>query len=280
MSSGYDIIKMSDTQLNNLMGYVSESLTEEDFCKVVRHPALNKFKLQLSVDSYDKDMDLEEYITCEVLELNELNSMLEEVDTFNVSNDVLNVVENGVLFKASSRIQNTWAKDYFIVLALLGTDNNVYPMYTIDSKFKDLIHASDKEIAGLINVHLQSFFSIQYLLLNHKNIFSVTVQEDKKNTKPKSNKTKKPKKSKSNKKHKVRVYSISQSMDDEIESVGKELKTKRKGKMLRVCDAWGVRGHYRHLSSGKVVYVKPHVKGKNRDNYIEKEYELFKKEVW
>ena len=32
----------------------------------------------------------------------------------------------------------------------------------------------------------------------------------------------------------------------------------------RRCEAWSVRGHYRHYKSGKVVYVKPYTKGKGR----------------
>lgn len=34
------------------------------------------------------------------------------------------------------------------------------------------------------------------------------------------------------------------------------------------CEHWEVRGHYRHYKSGKVVYVKPFEKGKNRDAKI------------
>lgn len=44
------------------------------------------------------------------------------------------------------------------------------------------------------------------------------------------------------------------------------------------CPAWNVRGHYRHMrKSGKVVYVHPHVKGKERKNpemIVEKTYRL------
>lgn len=31
------------------------------------------------------------------------------------------------------------------------------------------------------------------------------------------------------------------------------------------CEAWGVRGHIRHLKNGKTVFVRPYVKGKKRD---------------
>ena len=40
------------------------------------------------------------------------------------------------------------------------------------------------------------------------------------------------------------------------------------------CPAWGVRGHYRHCPSGKITYVKPHVKGQKRDEYKGREYQL------
>jgi len=32
----------------------------------------------------------------------------------------------------------------------------------------------------------------------------------------------------------------------------------------RRCEAWSVRGHYRHLKSGKIIYIRPHQKGKGR----------------
>lgn len=40
----------------------------------------------------------------------------------------------------------------------------------------------------------------------------------------------------------------------------------------RYIDAWNVRGHARHLQSGKVVYVRPHTKGKGR--VIDKIYKI------
>ena len=32
----------------------------------------------------------------------------------------------------------------------------------------------------------------------------------------------------------------------------------------RHCEAWGVRGHYRHYKNGKVIFIKPYVKGSGR----------------
>lgn len=50
---------------------------------------------------------------------------------------------------------------------------------------------------------------------------------------------------------------------------------------LITCPAWGVRGHYRHYQNGKIGYVKPYVKGKERknaDKYVDKTYILGGKE--
>ncbi len=40
------------------------------------------------------------------------------------------------------------------------------------------------------------------------------------------------------------------------------------------CPAWGVRGHYRHYKSGKVVYVKSYIKGKEKSLYLGREYKF------
>lgn len=53
--------------------------------------------------------------------------------------------------------------------------------------------------------------------------------------------------------------------------------TKRETKYIIKCPAWGVRGHYRHLKSGQVIFIKPYTKGKERknlDKYVSKEYKL------
>lgn len=44
------------------------------------------------------------------------------------------------------------------------------------------------------------------------------------------------------------------------------------------CPCWGVRGHYRHYKSGKVVFIEAYQKGKDRSRYTPKEYMVFQKE--
>ena len=54
------------------------------------------------------------------------------------------------------------------------------------------------------------------------------------------------------------------------------IKTKDKvsrARYKRSMQAWGVRGHFRHLPNGKTIFINPYVKGKNR-NMIDKEYIL------
>ena len=35
-------------------------------------------------------------------------------------------------------------------------------------------------------------------------------------------------------------------------------------KYQRHCEAWGVRGHYRQLKNGEIIYIKPYIKGKGK----------------
>ena len=68
--------------------------------------------------------------------------------------------------------------------------------------------------------------------------------------------------------NKDRVYSLT-------ECVRKYAKHINHCKHVITCEHWEVRGHYRHLKSGKVVYVKPFEKGKNKNSGLkDKTYRL------
>ena len=71
----------------------------------------------------------------------------------------------------------------------------------------------------------------------------------------------------------MRIYTISKAGPLEPKN-GKKCKQAH----IWHCDAWGVRGHYRYLKSGKVSYVKPYVKGRKKDAYSGREYVLFKED--
>lgn len=57
------------------------------------------------------------------------------------------------------------------------------------------------------------------------------------------------------------VIKLSGSMTLSIESFKKSEVPKE---IVRHCEAWGVRGHYRHYKNGNVVYIAPYIKGKGR----------------
>ena len=54
-----------------------------------------------------------------------------------------------------------------------------------------------------------------------------------------------------------------------IDVVRKYEKHINKNKRHMNCDYWEVKGHFRHYKSGKVVWVKPHSKGKNKEGVAE-----------
>ena len=61
-----------------------------------------------------------------------------------------------------------------------------------------------------------------------------------------------------------------------FELIRKYQKHINKNRHNMTCDYWEVKGHFRHYKNGKVVYVKPFAKGKNKNNHkeINKTYTL------
>ena len=56
-----------------------------------------------------------------------------------------------------------------------------------------------------------------------------------------------------------------------------QTKVERRKAEIR-CQAWGVRGHFRHYKDGRVIFIEAYVKGKDRAQYQGKVYELLPKE--
>lgn len=106
------------------------------------------------------------------------------------------------------------------------------------------------------------YTTLQYLLMHHKECLVFDVQR-------KSSTKHIKKKGRSKKKtitQTVRVYHLSPLDDETVKRI------RRTASIQRRCPAWGVRGHYRHYQNGKVVYVKPHIKGKHKEQYSGREY--------
>lgn len=73
------------------------------------------------------------------------------------------------------------------------------------------------------------------------------------------------------KKNEVRLY--------KVYTLKKDWKTKKRRKNIYTCPSWNVRGYFRHNPSGTVTFVRPYVKGKDRNKQsteLGKEYKL----VW
>ena len=94
------------------------------------------------------------------------------------------------------------------------------------------------------------FYKTVYLMKN--NIFEL---EEKTVKIGNSNKKKRNKKYKSKIKH-YKFYTIANK---------EEITRKLSSKHIITCNLWEVSGHYRRYKSGKVVYIKPYKKGKDRD---------------
>ena len=120
----------------------------------------------------------------------------------------------------------------------------------------------DKSYAQIGAISIQLFAAIQNRL-SYTDDFNV---EEKKITT--STKKKKPGK-KAYTQHKVRLYKCYT-----LTRVA-PVKNLTKRKVIINCPAWGVRGHYRHYKNGKVIFISPYTKGKDRNNYQSKEYGLF-----
>ena len=116
---------------------------------------------------------------------------------------------------------------------------------------KIFAHSPQTETASDLSKYLfDIFYKTVYLMKN--NIFEL---EEKTVKIGHSNKKKRNKRHKSKTKH-YKFYTIANK-----EEITRKLSSKR----VITCNLWEVSGHYRRYKSGKVVYIKPYKKGKDRN---------------
>ena len=116
------------------------------------------------------------------------------------------------------------------------------------------------ETLGLI------FLSMNYFMLHYGEIaFNVKEIVCKKRSKKRDISTK----DENRKVHLIKSYTLKRGWKNKVERKKTEIH----------CLAWGVRGHYRHYKDGRVIYIAPFVKGKERDKYKGKEYALLPKSI-
>lgn len=116
---------------------------------------------------------------------------------------------------------------------------------------KIFAHSPQTETASDLSKYLfDIFYKTVYLMKN--NIFEL---EEKTVKIGNSNNKKRNKRCKTKTKH-YKFYTIANK---------DEIKRKLSSKRVITCNLWEVGGHYRRYKSGKVVYIKPYKKGKDRN---------------
>lgn len=108
---------------------------------------------------------------------------------------------------------------------------------------------------------VNSFYAINTFMLHYGDV-SMEIEE-KQAIAPTENRSQKHKKPERNVSRIFKSYKLV-----------KNWSTKARKKAEFTCEAWGVRGHYRHYKNGKVIFVEAYVKGKEKDKYKGKEYAL------
>ena len=127
-----------------------------------------------------------------------------------------------------------------------------------------------KELGEMERCHVQGIFSafaaLQYLMLHESGCFSKR-KEYKKGVRINTSVSKlvapytQP--------GKVIVHSVTDALKVKTRQITHCMKEK-----CWHCPAWGVRGHYRHYKTGRVVYIKPYINGKDKSAYSGREYSL------
>ena len=125
------------------------------------------------------------------------------------------------------------------------------------------IMLADEEISVDLQEHAWEtkllYLAIQCALINRPTVFSVSTDETVVKT---------PRKHGGKSRRKVKAIRVLRINPNHLSSESQE--PKKIG-----CPCWGVIGHYRTTKSNKQVWVKPHLKGKHRDNphaYQAKQY--------
>lgn len=123
-------------------------------------------------------------------------------------------------------------------------------------------------LEGIFRSAIATYMGIQYMAKNKPTVFK-TPQIQSSEEPEKANKEPEPERREA---EFQRVVYIKDEKEDEVKKAGNEIK----------CTAWGVSGHYRHLKDGRVIWIKPYIKGKDRDKpeaYNAKTYKFAKEHL-
>lgn len=252
-----DWIYLSEDELSNVKG-ISKGRQKELIHMAINEPALTEFNISSYMGHFKMIMHFK------LMEKQKL--MDDEIDSFATADKYEKMLiedEFEVGLKATFYI---FKDGFYVPVAtsikyILGEHMKGYS-YTDEKSLysEDYLKAMDNEF-------LLVFMGVQYLIHSCDDV--KCIKQYKKGIKSKvvhGEMYSQP--------GKVLVYRLPRVTEELVEKSRKHIEM-----IVRHCEAWGVRGHYRHYKNGTVVYIKPYVKGINKSAYKGREYVLFKEEA-
>lgn len=252
-----DWIYLTNEQANKLFDFVSNS-NLPIIGTSIKEPALS----EVNVDMYEQGMNRSIIFHFKTFEGNEIRQEVHD-DFFNDID-----VDYGFITRVYGREGNQATPAYEIIRYVEKTDDGQSMICT-----KAYRYPSFGEWTKDFMLHSQLFTLFLYAgvqtVIHSYGDQLVTRKEYKKGIKSKVVHGEMY-----NAPGKVLVYQLPSVTDEMKSRIRKHIEV-----IVRHCEAWGVRGHYRHYKNGTVVYIKPYVKGINKSAYKGREYVLFKEEA-
>ena len=250
-----DKVVLTDKEIDVLYQAVPTDLGSSIHMKLLTEPALKEFTVQIN----HENGTVSEYAFLQMAP----GCRFEK--TVGIPEELMRESCIGCVVKAYGKEREKLVDGTFVFGCDFEGASNIYayqPFYLHPSQPQGV-----DEVRSYGDFGYVLYTSLQYLLMHHSEclVFEVQRKSATKRT------TKKGRTKKKTLTQKVRVYHLAHIDDESISHIH------RMAALQRKCPAWGVRGHYRHCKSGKVVYVKPHVKGKNKELYKGREYSFVPK---
>ena len=253
MYDGWDLVSMTESEYRQLLWYVYVNNQEEVFKNGIVDHSLAKVilpRFAFRVESENTDGLISVYY------YNQIGSRLHiTVDKENIKKKAGANVEFDVIEKMDKTDNGKYEKRLTIAPDSKLTEANIPWLDTF------INGEGDKKMTVFQSI-LECFFAVQDFLSLPTSKMSMDVEERICETSSVSKKHKAPEE-----RHVVRFFRKYTLKKGWLEDAG----TKRKPTVY-TCEAWGVKGHYRHLKDGRSIFVNAYVKGKNKSKYVGKEY--------
>jgi len=206
-----------------------------------------------------------------IFSLRDCYYLIKEIKFETPGGSAIGIDENNNWFDIYAELYGAWGKENPEFMRRTEPMRNYHEMiYDLTDQLQNAgedVFESDKK--DVLNYVYECMNLIVYM--NHcidietekRRIAEEEYLKNKSNDEPESDDSEK-------KKHRIVYHENSKKNAREIHigdiciNLGKHSGTKKSGVMHRKCLCWGVRGHKRYYKSGKVVYIKPYKKGRDR----------------